>query len=268
MKKFLSIILAGMLTVNVFAQNTEAGFSGNYAGATVEMADCWEEFFTELIADICSDWIATNAAYVSFEDYPYADTRESAFILHERDGDGTGKFFNGSIETNIMYIPSVNLAGNQTRVDFTFYKFIGLMAENTIYEYDFNPTNLQFTDMRGFFKLGLSFWLLQYSPFSLGCSFSWIHGYGVVPYDSFCTEGFIRSYPFQPLHLEYRIAFSGCRDKDGYYDNDNLLLHSKLIAGILLAESRFEIYGAWDYFYDDTVVARGNGGSLGIKCYF
>ncbi len=282
MKRILSFILSlFILNGFVFSQEIQECGSSPKKSSTVKSApkksssssstssDLDSECMSILI-DLCCDLMIENGIHVSFNDYPYADGGE--FIVHDYNGSGTDKLCNFLLEDSVFYFPASNLMGNRTRFETTLFCFAGLNIENILYTNDLRNTDgrlLDFSDTQGILKLGAQIYCIQYNPISIGFNLDWLHMYNKIYFDTFYTEMIVRSYPVDPLHLEWRLGFSGM-PKTNYTVDDTipteLLTTSSVMVGIVL--SRLEVFATWEYVQDGYQQMRSNGLGFGFRYNF
>lgn len=232
-----------------------------------------EESCMDALLDICCSLMIANGVGVTFEDYPYADGGGFVINDYESATDVDGKFYNLLLDTSLFMYPGSALMGNRTRAELTCFKFIGINFENIMFTNDLHQTEAHLGSMenaQGMFKLGAQFWCFQWDPISLGLNMDWLHMYGRKKYNTFAFETILRSYPFSPLHLEWRYCFSGSPRNVNYSSDDTitdeLLMNSCLMVGFVM--DRYELFVTWEYVQDGFEQMRSNGFGVGLRAHF
>lgn len=222
--------------------------------------------FSELVFEICCGVWAVDNLSVSYESYPYAVdgkymhfnsvsfTNINPCSLNYTDD----HFFRFALSTSGVYVPEIGY-GNESIFEGYFFKFFGPLFENTIY--------FDSQKMTGNVKLGGQIALLQTNIISASVFCQWAYWYGELSnVVSKCgtSVGFnLRSYPFKPFVLEWRL---------GYQLFDSLYFtESDVRVGIMI--HRFEIFGSWKYLSisaetTGTQFSKANGFTIGTRLYF
>lgn len=226
------------------------------------------EAFAELFVDILVDVAIETNRLVVFDDYPYAT---SDYFIQYKDEEldvFPSKLNHFSVGVDAFYFPYVSTSVETLRFSGYGYKWIGPIIENTTYV-GLNNRNPYI----GNFKAGLELATFQTYIFSWSWNFEWVAYYGRYFTNGLNIGFLLKSYPFDPFVIEYRLNCSGC---DGYYRSDtdeyrldlNSSLESYLELGAMIDNSPWEFYVAWKYLYDAMAHINENGYGVGFKYHF
>lgn len=227
--------------------------------SSTSCGDACGEIFFNVLAGV---WAVNNFS-VSFAPYPYAydDTYiQSAISVNNAAYSDSFNPSRYSIATSAVYLQGIGF-GNETIFEGYLYRFFGPLFENTIY-YDGK-------DMTGNVSLGGQIALCQTNPISFSLFMQWSHWYGtvgkVLPTNG-CSFGIhLRSYPFSPLVLEWRVG------EQVFGDSSTNFFNSDLSMGYMIG--RIELFASWKHLaiiHDRTgeIISKYDGVTVGTKIYF
>lgn len=249
-------------------------YSFHYSPVRLLDSDLLTSFFVDFFTDILVTACVVNNVIVSFDDYPYANSNKYIFFPDFSTSNSVGepvanaqkKWFRGTVDTALFTIPKYDIVGSETKFECYLWKFFGPIFEYTSYS-DFDLSSIDKEDLSirdlyeedGFFRLGGQIAIFQFNPISLLFSTSWIHGFTKSNnyFDSVSCGIVARSYPFDPVLLEWRLNFFD------YFDY--FIFESHFEFGVMI--NRFEIFGAWKSIIVDEKTYT-DGFSLGLKVHF
>jgi len=243
---------------------------------------------TDLLSDIFSLLWLINNITVTFDTYPYANGKYlnfSGFSLSSNDtlSDSAMQDWRFEIETNAFVFPK-KVWGNESRLEGILWKFIGPVFENTIYwpigDWDDNndfkdhPSELPPLDVAqdfintdrnyaGNVRLGGQLSLWYSNPLSLAFFLQWSNWYGAMDCNGVVLGLIAKSYPVDPILIEWRGTIQSLSDKYKVED----IFESHLEVGAMVAP-RIEIYGAWKYTHNPLLNIKGHGAAAGAKIHW
>lgn len=216
-------------------------------------------------------WVATpSGGYYGNSDPSYSRS-SNASSMRTRP-------FRFAADASMFYQPGYG-TGEAFRFEGLLWKFFG-----PVFEYSMNcdlPEGLNVTkgltvteklsegEYRRNLRLGAEFALFQTNFLSAYWLIQWSKLYNpkLTGNTSALLNGLIfRSYPFEPVLLEYRINVQDFSASDSS-DDTNLVMESHLEIGLML-QSRWEIYGAWNFVYNDIYKFTSHGGEAGVRIHF
>ena len=219
-------------------------------------------FFDILFEIFDQIWIFShiNADY----DYaPYA-SRDS-YIDFKSDEDDVDKFYRYTFETGLFFFPQDLTIGNESRIEGITYKFFGPVFENTIFTDLRTISNASRPWLQGNLRLGGQLNLVNFNVINIAFNLQWTHWYGLANIDGMCLGFTLRSYPIEPLLIEWRvnwqdyISVEKCNDFSAYFE-------SHLELGFMTGKVS-EVYAAWKYINDRYYGIRKNGFATGVKIH-
>jgi hypothetical protein len=220
------------------------------------------EFLIQLIA---IGWFYNNftARYTA---YPYANGNKyivfnsSALAGSSSTSEYTTRMSRFSADTSAVWLGDLGF-GNESTFEGFLAAGLGPYFENLI-------VNDSSNNSTGNIRLGGQISLFQSNPLSLALIFQWSHFYGdaatSLPQNGFAYGAIFRSYPFNPIVLEWRISAQD-------FSDNVVITDSNLQAGFML--ERFEIFAAWRAMWignneRNDVTDRWDGATLGARVYF
>lgn len=261
-KLFIIFTVLAVISTSIFAAPRPSSPSRSYSRSSSSVSsDCSNALF-----DACAELLITLSYYnnimASYDNYPYA-TRNNYINLGEKDDT---QFYRFTADTSLVFVPSLNAYGNDFRFEGYIWKFFGPVFENRIIVDPYN--NTQYGEM----DLGMQFSVFQFSLCSMIVDIKWEHLYGIKYYNGVNLGFGLKSYPINPLVIEYRAEWgyfnkSG-NDIDPYTGiRKNSTFKSHLEAGAMLS-SPVELYGYWDYIKDGFAYRTDNIFGIGVKYHF
>lgn len=245
------------------------------------IAESFGEFLLEIFVDLVVVIAVETNEHVLFDDFPYANS--DFFIQYDDinddfensdDIDSTkiknityDNLSRYDIGVNMTYLPdSVTFVPN-FRFDGYFYKFFGPVVEASNF-INFN----HYTPFFGNVKLGFEISTFQSFIFNWSWNFDWVAYYG-EEFTQGANLGFIiKSYPFEPLVLEYRLNYSILDnyfgDTSWAYLDPTYAVESYLEIGVMIDNSPLEAYVGWKYLYDGPAQIDDHGFTVGAKYHF
>lgn len=221
---------------------------------------------------ICFCWFI-NQCDTRYDHYPYEKGNwyiENSFTADKetyydepQDMPEKKRLWRFSLNTALLAYPKLGY-GNETKFESMVCPFIGLSCTNTILS-DMDETS-------GIINIYGVFPVFQLNKLSMYLDFGWQRWYGdaheILRDDAFLFGLEFKSYPFNPLVLEYQITWQ--------YASDNTSLQQmKIHAGFMSLKNK-EFYGEYKRIAvvhesnakDSYTVKNWNGLALGARIYF
>lgn len=231
------------------------------------LSDTLIEAFAELFVDLLIDVAVETNRLVVFDDYPYATSDYFIQYQNEEIDVFPSRVSQFSVGADVFSFPFSRSLVPTLRFSGFGYKWIGPYFESTSY-LGFNDRN----PYVGNFKAGFEIATFQTYLFSWSWNLGWVFNYGKYFTNGLDVGFLMKSYPFDPLIIEYICDLTACDShfdsfNYDYYDLDTVF-ESYLEIGAMIDNSPWEVYVAWKYLYNPLIHVNENGYGVGFKYHF
>lgn len=223
-----------------------------------------EDTIVDLIVEILGYLWGYNNLGVTYDAYPYATSPR--YMCFEAtagyfDPSFPDHFWRFGLDTSYFYDIGLWM-GNSVRLEGFLWKFFGPIVElNTYFNTDEENPFLANSGYKGNIRVGGTFSLIQTNPVSALFYMQWNH-YINIPIENSLDVGFIiRSYPFKPVLIEWRVNWQFPKEFE------KSLFESHLEVGAMVT-GPLEVFAAWNFKNYPAFNYKGHGFETGVRVHF
>ena len=224
--------------------------------------------WADVLFDLFIGLWALNNLSVTYDDYPYCNDFE--YVTLSLDGPDIGQFYRYALDASAGYGLPWGLRYG-ARLEGMIFKFFGPVFEiqsagvHPVTWYPFYVDFDSFRVWKGELKLGLEMAIFQTNFLSAFWYIQWAHLFDseVSRHNGLSLGLILRSYPFRPLLLEWRLL---CDIFDFAADEADAV-QSHLELGFMLS-SPAELFVAWVWERNSVYGYSGHGGEVGVRWHF